>query len=88
MITDKKYTMIVTEENNNHNLSFYANNPWEGNLSDITYGNNIDELMQSSDGLDNEGLFYMLYENKTGKRIGSEVVEYSVIQEEIEEYEK
>ena len=88
MITDKKYTMIVTEENNNHNLSFYANNPWEGNLIDITYGNNIDELMQSSDGLDNEGLFYMLYENKTGKRIGSGVVEYSVIQEEIEEYEK
>lgn len=87
MIRDKKYTMIVTEEDNDHDLSFYADNPWEGHLSDITYGNNIDELMQSSDGEDNEGLFYILYENKTGKRIGSGVVEYSAIQEEIEAYE-
>lgn len=88
-----KYVMIVTEEDeryngNNVQLDFYANNPFEGNLSDIVYGNNIDDLRVSSDGHDNEGLFYVLYATESGKRIGSGTVEFDAIAEEIAEYEK
>ena len=39
--------------------------------------------MYSSDGLDNEGLFYLLYENETGKRIGSGMVDFISIGENI-----
>ena len=88
----KKYTMIVFEEDerygsNGIQIDFYSNSPWEGNLSDIVEGNNIEELRQSSDGESNEGLFYLLYENETGKRIGSGTVDFDSIEEEINEVE-
>ena len=91
--TDKKYTMVVYEEDerygsNGIQLDFYADNPWEGNLSDIVNGNNVEELWKSSDGLSNEGLFYMLYENETGKKIGYGIVDYGAIRDEIAECER
>ena len=90
MRTDKKYTMIVTQEDERYGkekqLDFYSDNPWEGDLSDIVFGDTIEELSKSSDGHDNEGLFYILYANDSGKRIGSGTVDYDSIQEEIEEY--
>ena len=92
MKTDKKYTMIVTEEDERYetgerSLGFFADDPFEGRLSDIVFGDNADELLKSSDGHDNEGLFYILYTNDGGKRIGSGVIEYDSIDEDIEEYE-
>lgn len=89
----KKYTMIVFEEDerygsNGIQLGFYSDNPWEGNLSDIVEGDNIEELWKSSDGHSNEGLFYMLYENETGKRVGYGIVDYGAIRDEIAECEK
>lgn len=88
----KKYTMIVFEEDERYGkdgfrLEFYANNPAEGLLSDIVQGDNLEELMYSSDGLDNEGLFYLLYENETGKRIGLGMVDFVAIGEDIESEE-
>ena len=92
MKTNKKYTMIVTEEDARYGrevqLDFFVDKPWEGLLSDIVFGDTIDELGQSGDGHDNEGLFYMLYANDTGKRIGSGIVDWDSIQEDIEEYER
>lgn len=92
MYTDKKYTMIVTQEDERYRrevqLDFFVERPWEGSLSDIVFGDNIDELSQSSDEHSNEGLFYMLYANNDGKRIGSGVVDWDSIQEEIDDYEK
>lgn len=84
----KKYTMIVFEEDERYGkdgfrLDFYANNPAEGLLSDIVQGDNLEELMHSSDGLDNEGLFYLLYENEAGERIGSGMVDFISIGENI-----
>ena len=93
MRKDKKYVMIVTEEDerydggNEKQLSFYSDNPFEGLLSDIVYGNNVDELRQSEDGHSNEGLFYVLYSIADGRRIGSGSVDFDAIQEEIEAYE-
>ena len=93
MRKDKKYMMIVTEEDERYNgkdvqLSFYANNPFEGKLSDVVYGDNVDELRISTDGYDNEGLFYVLYATEDGTKVGSGTVEFSAIAEEIEEYEE
>lgn len=93
MRKDKKYVMIVTEEDerydgeNGKQLDFYSDNPFEGLLSDIVYGDNADELRQSDDGHSNEGLFYVLYSTSDGKRIGSGTVDFDAIQEEIDEYE-
>lgn len=92
MKTNKKYVMIVTEEDNRYDgkrysCDFYANAPWEGNLSDIVYGDNVDELRIGSDGKDNEGLFYMLYSTYDGERIGSGTISFDMIEEEIASYE-
>lgn len=98
MKTNKKYIMIVTAEderygNPRYGLGFFADNPWEGILNDIVFGNNLGELMISSDGEDNEGLFYVLYAMESqdgisvGTQIGSGTVEWNAIEEEIQEYE-
>lgn len=83
MKIDKKYVMIVTAEDERYGtagygLDFFANSPAEGILNDIVYGDDLDELMVSSDGESNEGLFYLLYRMKknesgisTGIKIGS-----------------
>ena len=95
MKIDKKYVMIVTAEDERYGtagygLDFFANSPAEGILNDIVYGDNLEELMVSSDGESNEGLFYLLYRMKkndsgisTGIKIGSGTVDWSAIEEEI-----
>lgn len=98
MKTNKKYIMIVTAEderygNPGYGLDFFADNPWEGILNDIVFGNNLGELMISSDGEDNEGLFYVLYAIETvngistGRKIGIGTVDWSAIEDEIQKYE-
>lgn len=83
--------MIVTAEDERYGtagygLDFFANSPAEGILNDIVYGDDLDELMVSSDGESNEGLFYLLYRMKknesgisTGIKIGSGTNEYDFI---------
>ena len=77
-----KYTMIVTEEderyaNKEKGLSFFAENPWEGCLNSIVYGDTADELM--TEAAKAEGLFYQLYESKTGKLVGRGVVSIDML---------
>ena len=93
--TDKKYLMIVYQEDERYGtkgygLDFFIDNPAEGILSDMVFGNTADDLMISSDGESNEGLQYILYaiEDGLGWRIGSGTMDYDVILEEIGEYEK
>lgn len=69
MKTKKKYLMLVFEENSDKSLEFYSDNPYRGRLSDIVYGDNVKELMISSDGHSNEGLFYVLYSAVDGTMI-------------------
>lgn len=97
MKTNKKYIMIVTAEDerygDGYDLGFFSDHPWEGILNDIVLGDNLSELMISSDGEDNEGLFYVLYAIETvngistGRKIGIGTVDGSAIEEEIQEYE-
>lgn len=86
-----KYTMIVTEEderyaNKEKGLSFFAENPWEGCLNSIVYGDTADELI--TEAAKTEGLFYQLYESKTGKLVGRGVVSIDALGDDISEYEK
>ena len=90
MNTENKYIMIVTSEderyeNDEVQLDFFWDNPWEGKLEDIVYGDSWDELF--GDG-HNEGLFYQLYSTETGKRIGYGSLDPDSPREEIEEFEK
>lgn len=84
--TDKKYFAIITKEDvkTNHNLDYYANNPWHGQFVTIVYGDNAEELMAQYDC---EGLFYQLYVKETGKRIGYGIVSLDVLDNDIFEYE-
>lgn len=67
-----------------YDCDFYADHPWEGNLIDIVYGNNIDELRGNGE---NEGMFYMLYLAENGERIGYGCVDFDTIEETISRYE-
>lgn len=100
MLTKGDYIMLVFEEDERYpkeaSLSFYANDPAEGHLSDIVFGNSAAELMEHGDGADNEGLFYIFYriEGQTdskypfGRRIGSGVLNFDALCEDIDLYEK
>ena len=87
---NKRYTMIITSEderygtNLDYQLSHWTDNPWDGLLVDVVHGNTYDELMKYGDF---EGLFYQLYDNTTGRRIGYGMIDAS-IEEEIEWNEK
>lgn len=84
-----KYTMIVTSEDERYgvekNLSFYGENPWEGNLETIVSGNTAEELYNAGDF---EGLFYQLYSSETSKRIGYGTIDAEYPKTDIEEFEK
>ena len=67
-----------------YDCDFYTEHPWEGNLIDIVYGNNIDELRGNGE---NEGMFYMLYLAENGERIGYGCVDFDTIEETILRYE-
>lgn len=90
MNTEKKYVMIVTSEDERYGhdgiqLDFFWDNPWEGLLVDIVYGDSYEELFGNGD---NEGLFYQLYSTETGERIGYGSLDPNSLREEIEEFEK
>lgn len=90
MNTEKKYVMIVTSEDERYGhdgiqLDFFWDNPWEGLLVDIVYGDSYDELFGNGDY---EGLFYQLYSTETGERIGYGELDPNSPREEIEEFEK
>lgn len=96
--SSKKYVMIVTSEDERYNpnypvgggvqLGFFAENPWEGRFECFFDGNNMDDIAEEIERCGCEGLFYQLYENENGNRIGYGSVDYDRIEEEIEEYEK
>lgn len=88
--TDNKYTMIVTSEDERYRrkevqLDFYWDNPWEGKLEEVVYGDTWEDLF--GDG-HNEGLFFQLYDNRTGTRISYGCIDLNTPKEEIEEWEK
>ena len=90
MNTEKKYVMIVTSEDERYGhdgiqLDFFWDNPWEGLLVDIVYGDSYDELFGNGDY---EGLFYQLYSTETGERIGYGELDPNSPKDEIEEFEK
>ena len=68
MLTKGDYIMLVFKEDERYPkdayLSMYANDPAEGHLSDIVFGNSATELMEHGDGADNEGLFIFSIESK------------------------
>ena len=100
---NKKYLMMVYSEDERYSpdgeglsLGFYSDNPAEGLLQDIVFGNNVDELMICSDeDASNEGLFYILYamekncfNMETGIKISHGTIDRDCIKEEIMEYER
>lgn len=83
MKTKKKYLMLIFEENSDKSLEFYSDNPYRGRLSDIVYGDNVKELMISSDGHSNEGLFYVLYSAVDGTMISYGIIDFAAITDEL-----
>lgn len=84
----KKYTMIITSEDERYGekgLSFFSDNPWEGNLEEVIFGDDFDALFGNGR---NEGLFYQLYCNESGKRIGSGSLDPDSPREEIQLWEE
>lgn len=70
-----KYMMIITEEDDNNlpeemqgqELAYFADNPWQGRVVGVYWGDTAEELLDKSDA---EGLFYQLYRAKDFKRLG------------------
>lgn len=90
MNTDKKYVMIVTSEDerygrNDVQLDFFCDDPWEGILEAVVFGDTYEELSQNGKY---EGLFQQTYEMKTGRRISYGVIDDLTPKEEIEELEE
>lgn len=90
MNTNKKYVMIITKEDERYercecDLSFFGDNPWEGSLVEVVFGDSFDELM--GDGR-NEGLFQQTYSLDTGERLSYGFLDPDTPREEIEEFEK
>ena len=73
-----RYTMIITESEEEYG------DETEGNRSNIVYGNSIEELMEYGD---DEGLFYQIYENGEGKKIGEGLLSYETLKEDIQVFE-
>ena len=55
--------------------SFFVDYPEEGLLVDVVCGDTYEELMVDPS---NEGYYYLLYSNETGRRIGSGIVDDSI----------
>lgn len=80
----KKYTVVITSEPKNKSLDYISNYPWEGNLEDIIEFDTMEELFEN----DIEGLFYQLFENGSGKRLGYGAVNSDYPYMDIQEFEK
>ncbi len=87
-----KYTMIITSEDERYrgtgeyeeSLAYFSDQPWEGDLDGIFVGNNADDLYVA----DCEGLFYSLYHNETNQVVGQGMMNYDVINDEIDWFER
>lgn len=84
-----KYVMVVTSEDERYEkgifgLSDYADNPFEGQLEAIIHGDNFGELYGNGE---HEGLFFVLWDEESRKRISYGVLDPDTPREEIEEYE-
>ena len=84
-----KYVMIITAEDERYetgekDLSWFGDNPWDGVLEAIVFGDSFEELM--GDGK-YEGLFQQTYEMETGQRISYGFLDPDTPREEIEEWE-
>ena len=84
-----KYVMVVTSEDERYekgifDLSDCADNPFEGQLEAIIHGDNFGELYRNGE---HEGLFFVLCDEETGKRISYGVLDPDTPREEIKEYE-
>lgn len=82
---EKKYTMIITAEDERYEdgekqLDFFGENPWEGRLEAVVFGDSVEELFGNHDY---EGLFYQLYITETGERIGYGILTYDALMDDI-----
>ena len=89
MNTNKKYVMIVTSEDerygrNGIQLDFFWDNPWEGRLEDVVFGDSYEELTLNGKY---EGLFQQTYDIETGTRLSYGGIDDLTPKEEIEEWE-
>lgn len=80
--TKKKYTVIITSEPDGKGLDYISDHPWEGNLEATKEFDTVEELYEF------EGLFYQLFANKSGRRIGYGMVNDEYPAADIREFEK
>lgn len=79
-----RYTAVITSEQEGQSLDYISENPWEGNLEKTVEFDTIEELFEH----DVEGLFYQLFENGSGKRLGYGSVNSDYPYMDIKEFEK
>lgn len=79
--TKKKYTAIITSEPDGKGLDYISDHPWEGNLEATKEFDTVEELYEF------EGLFYQLFANKSGRRIGYGMVNDEYPAADIREFE-
>lgn len=80
--TKKKYTAIITSEPDGKGLDYISDHPWEGNLEATKEFDTVKDLYGF------EGLFYQLFDNKSGRRIGYGMVDDEYPAADIREFEK
>lgn len=78
----KKYTAIITSEPDGKGLDYISDHPWEGNLEATKEFDTVEDLCEY------EGLFYQLFDNKSGRRIGYGMVDDEYPALDIHEFEK
>lgn len=80
-----KYALIVFEEDGDvFPLSHYTDRPWDGRFLDACFGNTADDLNRRGK---HEGMFYILYHTGTGRRIGTGMLSYSELADDIAVFE-
>lgn len=79
---EKKYTAIITSEPDGKGLDYISDHPWEGNLETTKKFDTVEDLYGF------EGLFYQLFDNKSGRRIGYGMVDDEYPAADIREFEK
>lgn len=82
-----KYTLIVTSEADipGKHLDYFSDNPWEGNLEDVIQFDTVEELDAYMGDI--EGLFYQLFENEHGTRLGYGVIDCDYPETDIRDFE-
>ena len=79
---EKKYTAIITSEPDGKEMDYISDHPWEGNLEATKEFDTVEDLSEY------EGLFYQLFANKSGRRIGYGMVNDEYPAADIREFEK